>query len=97
MEDEYHFLLECPFYLEERDSFFQEIDFLVIDLNNSEQSFIFLLPNMENDVCSVTSKFINICIQKRNQYFIKEKKNIYSTKNDLSCQVEFLRLSHMLP
>ena len=53
--------MQCPFYSGERENVFEELEFLNINSNDQEQTFIVLMSNMDNDVCSIVSNFINIC------------------------------------
>jgi hypothetical protein len=94
VENEYHFIMECPFYQFERENAFGKLDFIAIDWNDSNLVFNLLLSNMDSDICSVVSDFVNICFEKRNEYFVKENGH-YTTKKDLQNQVEFSKLCHL--
>jgi hypothetical protein len=95
IEDEQHFLFECPYYASERDFLFSQLDFLDIDFTNTEYLFVTLMSTMDYDVCSILCNYINVCIEKRNQFFVKNQ-NCYSFNKNLASHVEFLRLSQNL-
>jgi hypothetical protein len=95
VESEMHFVVECPFYIVERENLYNDLHFLEINPGNPEIIFDLLMTTMDYDVCSVFCKFINACFEKRNQYFGKSNGG-YVTNSHLSSHVEFLRLSHAL-
>jgi hypothetical protein len=69
VEDESHFLLECPLYNHERSFFFNEIGSICeffLSLNNHDK-FYWILNNEDYKILSIFSTFLKTCFSLRKQ------------------------------
>ena len=100
IEDEYHLVMECPIYSEERQSFIDAMsNFSNFTFNTTERTFVSLMNynNGDHEFATSICKFVNICFTKRNDIFIVNPAGL--TRNfSASCLInqEFLRLSNIL-
>ena len=73
LEDEKHFLLDCPFYNEERNSFklwllvVKNINFNKLDNTKIRNP----IPNSDPEFLAVFSKHVFTCMKKRNDFSSK--------------------------
>lgn len=95
VEDEFHFLLNCPFYTVERESLLDKLKFLDINDFECEESFVSLMSSTDYDVCTILCKYVQDCYEKRNSFIVKEG-GCYRTSPDLLFYVESSRLSHII-
>ena len=95
VEDEFHFLLNCPFYTVERESLLDKLKFLDINDFECEESFVSLMSSTDYDVCTILCKYVQDCYEKRNSFIVKEG-GCYRTSPDLLFYVEASRLSHII-
>ena len=60
IEDEYHFLTECPLYTEERDKFFRDISLLNKNfiLLSKGDKFHWLMSNEDNLIITKLSEYL---------------------------------------
>ena len=80
VEDESHFLLECPLYNHERSFFFNEIGSICeffLSLNNHDK-FYWILNNEDYKILSIFSTFLKTCFSLRKQYGVQQITNIKS-------------------
>ena len=94
IEDEYHFLLVCPFYITEREHLINNFTFLDLSDIHSHESFCTLMSCMDFDVCTTLCKYVHECFEKRKPFIIKEG-GMFKSTSDLITHVEFLRLGHI--
>jgi hypothetical protein len=67
VEDEFHFLLECPLYRQERNSFLQNIFNNCPNVCNlqPDMQFLWIMSAEDRFVCTETAKYVHVCLQKR--------------------------------
>ena len=90
-EDENHVLLECSLYDGERTGLLNQLDFVCIDLNSEQQSFLFLMSyGNDSEICKALCNYVDDCFNKRN-YIL----NLLTgpSNSDLDFIIEFQRLS----
>lgn len=68
VEDEKHFLLLCPKYNELRaNHIYSCYNQNILNINDNNLVFIWLMSNEDNTVCRKIAKYINMCFQLRNR------------------------------
>ena len=68
VEDEKHFLLLCPKYNELRaNHIYSCYNQNILNINDNNLVFIWLMGNEDNTVCRKIAKYINMCFQLRNR------------------------------
>ena len=74
VENECHFLLECPFYTKERLTFFKSIDFVVLPAD-TENKFSTLMSCLDGDseLAKPICDFVKHCFDIRNEFLCNEK------------------------
>ena len=80
VEDESHFLLECPLYNHERSKFVNEIGSIsefFLSLNNHDKLY-WILNNEDYKILSIFSTFLKTCFSLRKQYSVQYITNINS-------------------
>ena len=73
VEDESHFLLECPLYNHKRSTFFNEIGSICeifLSLNNHDK-FYWVLDNEDYTILFIFSTFLKTCFSLRKQYGVQ--------------------------
>ena len=73
VEDESHFLLECPLYNHERSNLFNEIRSICeffLSLNNHDK-FYWILNNENYKILSIFSTFLKTCFSLKKQYGVQ--------------------------
>ena len=67
VEDEFHFLMICKTYQQQRDEFFTKINTFTVPFEtlSREEQFIFLLSTNDTEILTLLMLFIERCLQIR--------------------------------
>ena len=96
IENEYHFVFECPLYSYERELLYDKLSELsTIECVPNEVNFITLMNNYSDDVefAKIICKYVDVCFQLIMEVMKKNTAEIYCISKYFSTIVEFLRLA----
>ena len=67
VEDEFHFLLTCKTYQDERNEFFTKINAIIVHFGSytSQEQFLYLMSTNDTEVIMLLIYFIEKCLQIR--------------------------------
>ena len=65
MEDEFHFIMECPAYSEDRANLNIVFDSVTLQQLDKKHQFLWLLTNESKHICKILGKFLFKSLQKR--------------------------------